>query len=535
MLTEEVESGEILKEAARRRTFAIISHPDAGKTTLTEKFLLYAGAIAEAGAVKARTGRRDTRSDWMAMEQERGISVTSTALQFEYRDCVINLLDTPGHRDFSEDTYRVLTAVDAVVMVLDVAKGVEAQTLKLFEVCRSLGLPMITFLNKLDRPGRSPLELLDEIEAKIGVRPTPVTWPVGIPGEFHGVIDRRTGGFTRFERSVRGKTLAPEVEVDASVAATEEGGDWTNAADECGLLDAVGASHDQESFLEGKTSPLFVGSAMNNFGVRSLLDAVVDLIPSPRPRRDVDGQTRSLDAPLSGFVFKIQANMDPAHRDHVAFVRVCSGRFVRGVSLTHAATGRTFSTKYASSLFGSDRSTVEVAFPGDVVGLVNAGELRIGDALYADSPVVFPSFPQFAPELFRRVRVKDPGRAKQFRRGLDQLEREGVLQVLYELDGDPLPVLAAVGQMQFEVFQYRMEHEFGALTEYLSTPYRVARVVTAEDAATLGRIPGVRLLRRGDGTLLLLFESAIRLQTVMRDHPEVDFGALLGSGFSSLT
>ncbi|WP_298211295.1 peptide chain release factor 3 [Ferrimicrobium sp.] len=535
MAIEDAERREIVEEASRRRTFAIISHPDAGKTTLTEKFLLYAGVIAEAGAVKARAGRRDTRSDWMAMEQERGISVTSTALQFEYRDCLINLLDTPGHRDFSEDTYRVLTAVDAVVMVLDVAKGVEAQTLKLFEVCRSLGLPMLTFLNKLDRPGKSPLELLDEIEDKIGVRPTPVTWPVGIPGDFRGVIDRRTMRFTRFERSVRGKTLASEVELEASLAAVQEGSDWTNAVDESALLDAVGATHDQANFLEGKTSPLFVGSAMNNFGVRALLDAVVEFVPSPGPRLAVDGQTRSLDAPVSGFVFKIQANMDPSHRDHVAFVRLCSGKFVRGVNLTHGATGRTLSTKYASTLFGADRSTVETAFPGDVVGLVNAGELRIGDALYAGAPVVFPSFPQFAPEMFRRVRVKDPGRAKQFRRGVDQLEREGVLQVLYEGDGDPLPVLAAVGQMQFEVFQYRMEHEFGALIEYLSTPYRVARTITPEGVTQMGRIPGVRVLHRTDGSMLALFESAVRLETVMRDHPEVDLGVLLGSGFSVLS
>jgi len=535
MSMDEADRQEILTEAARRRTFAIISHPDAGKTTLTEKFLLYAGVIAEAGTVKARVGRRDTRSDWMAMEQERGISVTSTALQFEYRDSLINLLDTPGHRDFSEDTYRVLTAVDAVVMVLDVAKGIEAQTLKLFEVCRSLGLPMLTFLNKFDRPGRSPLELLDEIEDQIGVRPTPMTWPVGIPGEFRGVIDRATGTFTRFERSVRGRTVATETLIDAETAALEEGPDWVGALEECALLDAVGATHDQASFLEGKTSPLFVGSAMNNFGVRALLDAVVDLVPSPSPRRSVGNELRPLDAPLAGFVFKIQANMDPSHRDHVAFVRICSGKFERGVTLTHAGTGHTFSTKYASALFGADRSTIETAFPGDVVGLVNAGEVRIGDALYASSPVVFPSFPQFAPEIFRRVRVKDPGRAKQFRKGLDQLEREGVLQVLHELDGDPLPVLAAVGEMQFEVFHYRMEHEFGAIVEFLSTPYRVARMVSPDGVAEMGRIPGVRVLRRGDGTLLALFESAVRLQTVERDHPDIDFGALLGSGFRSFS
>ncbi|MHB8191081.1 MAG: peptide chain release factor 3 [Ferrimicrobium sp.] len=517
-------------EALRRRTFAIISHPDAGKTTLTEKFLLYAGAISEAGAVKARAGRRKVTSDWMAMEQERGISITSTALQFTYHDCVINLLDTPGHRDFSEDTYRVLTAADAVIMVLDTAKGIESQTLKLFEVCRARNLPILTFLNKYDRPGRSPLELLDEIEAQIHIRPTPVTWPVGTPGDFRGVIDRRNGGFIRFSRTTRGRTSAPEQPMEVDQAEREEGDAWLTALEECALLDEVGASLDVESFLAGESTPLFVGSAITNFGVRHLLDAIIDLVPGPKPRTDRDGLIRPLASSFSGFVFKIQANMNPSHRDHVAFVRVCSGRFQRGATLTHAATGRSFSTKYAASIFGSERDTIDDAYPGDIIGLVNASDLRIGDTLYDGETVVFPDFPSFIPELFVRVRVRDSGRSKQFRRGLHQLEFEGVVQVLHDPNGDPTPVLAAVGQMQFEVFAHRLEHEFGAVIELSSTPYKVARITDAATVDRLRVLHGVTVLHRSDETPLAMFENKYRLQTLEREHPDWRLDSFISSG-----
>ena len=510
----------VAAEASRRRTFAIISHPDAGKTTLTEKFLLYAGAVAEAGAVKARAGRRSATSDWMAMEQQRGISITSTVLQFTYRDHVVNLLDTPGHRDFSEDTYRVLAAVDAAVMVLDVAKGIEAQTLKLFEVCRARNVPIITFLNKYDRPGREPLELLDEIEDQIGLQPAPVTWPVGIPGEFRGVIDRRDGDFVRFTRTARGATAAIEERVGADEAARDEGDAWAHAADECALLEEVGASLDVKAFLAGESSPLFVGSALTNFGVRHVLDAIVDLAPPPSERDDVDGRARPLDAPFSGFVFKIQANMDPSHRDHVAFVRVCSGRFERGMTVTHGPTGRPFSTKYAASVFGAERDTIDEAFPGDVIGLVNASGLRIGDSLHVDEAVVYPRIPTFAPELFRSVRVLDTAKSKQFRRGLDQLEQEGVVQVLRDPAGDPVPVLAAVGQMQFEVFSHRMAAEFGAVVELLATSHTLARRTDRDTAASLSALAGVRVMARTDGTLLALFESVYRADNLAREHPE---------------
>ena len=506
-------------EAARRRTFAIISHPDAGKTTLTEKFLLYAGAVAEAGAVKARAGRRRATSDWMALEQQRGISITSTVLQFTYRDHVVNLLDTPGHRDFSEDTYRVLAAADAAIMVLDTAKGIEAQTLKLFEVCRARSLPVVTFLNKYDRPGRDPLELLDEIDAQIGLRPTPVTWPVGIPGAFRGVIDRRDGSFVRYRRTAHGSTAASEERVDAERAGAEEGEAWRDAHEATRLLDAVGATLDAASFLAGESSPLFVGSALTNFGVRHLLDAVVDLAPPASSRADAEGAPRRLDAPFAGFVFKIQANMDPAHRDHVAFVRVCSGRFVRGMTLVHGPTGRPFSTKYAASVFGSERDTIDVAYPGDVVGLVNASGLQIGDTLYDAEPVVFPPIATFAPELFASARPRDTGRHKQFHRGLAQLEREGVVQVLRDPDGDPVPVLAAVGAMQFEVFVHRLAHEFGAEADLVPASYKLARRTDRETAAQLRNVRGTRVLVRADGTLLALFDSPYQLQRLEHDHP----------------
>lgn len=515
-------------EAQRRRTFAIISHPDAGKTTLTEKFLLYAGAVAEAGAVKARGSRRRARSDWMEMEQQRGISITSTVLRFSYRGCVVNLLDTPGHHDFSEDTYRVLTAADAAVMVLDVAKGVEAQTLKLFEVCRARHVPVVTFLNKYDRPGREPLELLDEVENQIGLRPTPVTWPVGVPGDFRGVIDRRDNGFIRYTRTARGATEAPEEMVCPERAAEEEGPSWKVACDEVSLLEAVGANLDMESFLAGESSPLFVGSALTNFGVRHVLDAIVDLAPPPSSRADSKGEHRALDAPFSGFVFKVQANMDPAHRDHVAFVRVCSGRFDRGMTVTHSPSGRPFGTKYATSVFGSDRETIDVAYPGDVIGLVNASDLSIGDTLYLQEPVEYPPIPSFAPELFASARPQDSGRYKQFRRGLLQLEQEGVVQVLQEPDGDPAPIVAAVGEMQFQVFVHRLQSEFGAQVDLTRLPHTIARLTDKHTAEQLRRTGGsAKVLARKDGSLLAVFESPYWLTRLEEDHPEWYLGPVV--------
>jgi peptide chain release factor 3 len=506
-------------QAERRRTFAIISHPDAGKTTLTEKFLLFAGAVEQAGAVKARAGRQRARSDWMEMEQQRGISISSTVMQFGYRDHTINLLDTPGHRDFSEDTYRVLAAADAAVMVLDVAKGIEPQTLKLFEVCRSRNLPVLTFLNKCDRPGKDTLALLDEIEQQIGLAPAPVTWPVGDPGDFKGLLDRRDGRLIRFERTAHGAHRGTDETIEAADATALIGPAWDRAVDDVALLDEVGASYDRKAFLAGESSPLFVGSALTNFGVRHLLDAIVDLAPAPSPTADVAGTPRPLERPFSGFVFKIQANMNPAHRDHVAFVRVCSGHFERGMVLTHGPTGKPFSTKYAASVFGAERNTIDDAWPGDIVGLVNASGLRMGDSLYSAEPVTFPSIPAFAPELTASATPKDLSRFKQFRRGIEQLEQEGVIQVLHR-PGDATPILAAVGQMQFEVFSHRLDREFGAAVDLSVPQERTVRRTDEATAVHLRSAGGVDVLERGDGTLLALFNSPYWLNRVVADHPD---------------
>ena len=529
-----------MSEARRRRTFAIISHPDAGKPTLTEKFLLYGGALTnEAGAVKARSGRRSATSDWMALEQQRGISITSTVLQFPYRptgagpddQLVVNLLDTPGHRDFSEDTYRVLAAADAAVMVLDAAKGIEPQTLKLFDVCRQRGLPLLSFINKWDRPGLDPVDLLDEIERQIGLVPTPLTWPVGIAGDFRGVVDRRDGQFTRFTRVARGATEAPEELVAPERASIEEGPAWEAALDEVALLDGAGAELDHKAFLAGEATPVFFGSALTNFGVRKLLDAVAELVPSPTPRPDVDGVPRPLAAPFSGFVFKVQANMDPSHRDRIAFLRVCSGRFERGMVVTHGATGRPFATKYAHQVFGQDRETIDEAYPGDVVGLVNATDVRVGDSLYVDEPVTFPAIPSFAPEHFSVARVRDTGRFKQFRKGIAQLDEEGVVQVLRDADlGDQAPILAAVGPMQFEVAVHRLENEFGAPVELSPTSYRLARRTDEAGAEALKGMRGVRVLRRADGTILALFESQYWVERLEQEQPDLLLERLVAEG-----
>jgi peptide chain release factor 3 len=517
------------EEAARRRTFAIISHPDAGKTTLTEKFLLYGGALTSgAGAVKARGDRRSATSDWMELEKQRGISITSTVLQFPYRDCVINLLDTPGHRDFSEDTYRVLAAADAAVMVLDAAKGIEPQTLKLFEVCKARQMPLLTFINKWDRPGLDALELLDEIEAKIGVQAAPITWPVGIAGDFRGVVDRRSGQFVRFTRTARGATEAPEEIVDPERAAVEEGSAWTACVDELELLAGSGLDHDQELFEGGEQSPTFFGSALTNFGVRLILDAIVDLAPRASVREDAEGKPRDLDAPFSGLVFKVQANMDRSHRDRIAFLRVCSGRFERGMVVTHGPTGKPFATKYAHQVFGSDRETIEEAYPGDVVGLVNATEVRVGDTLWVDEAVDFPRIPSFAPEFFSVARTRDTGRFKQFRKGIAQLDEEGVVQVLRDPDlGDQAPVLAAVGPMQFDVAVHRLENEFGAPVELSPTSYTVARRTDEASAGALRAMRGVDVLSRADGTMLALFESRYWLDRLLAENPDLTLDPLV--------
>jgi peptide chain release factor 3 len=522
--------GAVRNEATRRRTFAVISHPDAGKSTLTEALALHAAAINTAGAVHGKAGRRGVTSDWMAMEKDRGISITSAVLKFDYDGHVLNLLDTPGHADFSEDTYRVLEAVDCAIMLLDSAKGLEPQTLKLFDVCRSRHVPVVTFVNKWDRPGREPLELLDEIEQRIGLRPTPVNWPVGIAGDFRGLIERATGEYTAYTRQPGGAQKAlEEVFKDPDKAREREGAAYDAAEEELELLAEIGAEIDMPSFLAGQSSPVLFGAALPNIGVRRLLDAMCELAPAPAPRQDVEGDERAVDAPFSGLVFKVQANMDPAHRDRVAFVRVCSGRFERGMVLTHAATGRPFATKYAQAMFGQERETVETAFPGDVIGLVNATALRPGDTLYADVPVAYPPIPSFAPEHFAVVRCKDAGKYKQFRRGIDQLDTEGVVQVLSsDLRGDQAPVLAAVGPLQFDVVLHRLEHEFGAKSELSHLDYDLARLTDEAGTEALKGARGAEVLtRRLDGALLALFADKWRLNAIQRDNPSVRLDPLL--------
>ena len=524
-----VSSTEALDEADRRRTFAIISHPDAGKTTLTEKFLLYGGALGtEAGSVKGKRGGRAATSDWMELEQQRGISITSTVLQFPYRDHVVNLLDTPGHRDFSEDTYRVLAAADAAVMVLDGAKGIEPQTLKLFEVCRDREIPILSFINKWDRPSLEPLEILDDIEKQLALTPTPMSWPVGSAEDFRGVLDQRTGQFVRFTRTARGATIAPEEVVDPERALAEEGDLYQDAKDELGILEAIGSRYDEETFLAGITTPVFFGSALTNFGVRLLLDAVVDLTPPPSAKLDGEGEERALDAPFSGFVFKVQANMDKAHRDRTAFFRVCSGKFERGMVVTHENSGKPLATKYAHTAFGTDRETLDEAWPGDIVGLVNANEVRIGDTIWQDEKVKYPPIPSFAPVHFAIARVTDTSRFKQFRNGVAQLDEEGVVQVLRDEDiGEQAPVLAAVGPMQFEVATHRLENEFGAPVELSMTNYSVARLTDEESMAELRAMQGVDVLARADGTLLALFESPYWLDRLLGERPELKLEQLV--------
>ncbi|BBY31061.1 peptide chain release factor 3 [Mycolicibacterium sediminis] len=524
----------VAAQARRRRTFAVISHPDAGKSTLTEALVLHANAITEAGAIHGKSGRRSTVSDWMDMEKARGISITSTALQFPYatagQDCVINLLDTPGHADFSEDTYRVLTAVDCAVMLIDAAKGLEPQTLKLFQVCRHRRIPIITVINKWDRPGRDPLELIDEINERIGLRPTPLTWPVGIAGDFKGVLDRRTGNFIRFTRTAGGATAAPEEHLTPEKAHESAGIDWDRAVEESELLEADGADYDRDTFLGCESSPLLFTSAALNFGVNQLLDVLVQIAPPPSGQVSVEGTRRPPAAPFSAFVFKVQAGMDSSHRDRIAYARVCSGTFERGEVLTHATTGKPFVTKYAQSVFGRERTTLDTAWPGDVIGLANANALRPGDTLYRDIPVVYPPIPSFSPEYFSVARGKDPSKHKQFRRGIEQLEQEGVVQVLRsDRRGDQAPVLAAVGPMQFEVATHRMASELSAPIELESLPYTVARVIDPKDAEFMQRQHSTEVMTRTDGVMLALFSTKWRLEGFQRDNPDIELGSLVAA------
>ena len=512
-----------------RRTFAIISHPDAGKTTLTEKLLLYGNAIELAGNVRARRNQRGATSDWMEMERERGISITSTVLQFPYQGRVINLLDTPGHQDFSEDTYRTLAAVDSAVMVLDAAKGVEPQTRRLFDVCRKRGIPIFTFINKMDRPARSPLELLDEIEEVLGMQPVPVNWPLGDGLDFKGVYDREKKGVYLYERSERNERVAPEtfITLDSLLAAgTITRSHIEKLQADIDLLDGLGIEFDRARMLAEQQTPVFFGSALTNFGVRLFLDAFIELAPPPQPFESSQGTVYPADNGFSGFVFKIQANMNPKHRDSVAFVRICSGRFERGMDVIHAQTGKTFRLQRPYKLFANEREIIDDAYPGDVLGLPNTGDFGIGDTLCENKPFQFAPIPRFHPEHFGLLRNMDLGKQKQFVKGLRQLETEGAVQVLYNIDAFKRePILAVVGELQFDVVQARLESEYNVPTLVERQAISMARWVTGPESSIL-RIAdrsSTILCLDVDQNYVALFREPFHLRYTSEKFPELKF------------
>jgi peptide chain release factor 3 len=474
------------QEIRRRRTFAIISHPDAGKTTLTEKLLLYAGAIHIAGSVKARKASRHATSDWMEIEKQRGISVASSVMQMEYRDHVINLLDTPGHRDFSEDTYRVLTAVDAALMVIDAANGVEEQTLRLLQVCRARNTPILTFVNKMDREVREPIALMDELEQTLGMAVVPFTWPVGMGKRFHGVMDLRADQMRVFQA---GEDRAREVDdvIDGlhnPVLLERFGAEYRQAREEIDLVQGASAPFDQAAFLAGQQTPVFFGSAVNNFGVREILDALVELAPAPQPRVTLQRPVQADEPKFSGVVFKIQANMDPAHRDRIAFLRICSGRFERGMPLKVCRNNKEIRPRTVVSFLSQRRDLLEEAYSGDIIGIPNHGLLQLGDTLTEGESLQFTGLPFFAPELFRVVEVADPMRSKQLRAGLTQLGEEGAIQVFQPHDGGQL-LLGAVGMLQFEVVAHRLKTEYNVEARMMGSKFALARWVTAGDERAL--------------------------------------------------
>ena len=514
---------------ATRRTFAIISHPDAGKTTLTEKLLLYGNAIELAGNVRARRNQRATTSDWMEMERERGISITSTILQFPYHAHIINLLDTPGHQDFSEDTYRTLSAVDSAVMVIDGAKGIEPQTLKLFEVCRKRGIPVFTFINKMDRPARDPLDLLDEIKKVLGMEPIPMNWPVGDGPDFKGVYDRDSKGVYVFERTERNERMAPEVFMPLDHLVENKMISkirYEELAESIHLLDEVGVIFDHESVMKEKQTPVFFGSAVTNFGVRLFLDAFVKYAPPPQPYLSNAGIVEPTAPEFSGFIFKIQANMNPKHRDSVAFLRICSGRFERGMDLVHAQTGKTLRLLRPYKLFASEREIIDEAFPGDVLGLPNSGDFAIGDSLCSGTPFRFASIPRFQPEHFALLRNTDLGKQKQFAKGLSQLESEGAVQVLYNLNAFKRePILAVVGQLQFDVVQARLKAEYNVPTELERLPHILMRWIKGEDV-DVEKLPNrgeAIIARDSHDEWVALFSSTFFLKHYAEKYPELRF------------
>ncbi len=529
------------EQVKRRRTFAIISHPDAGKTTLTEKLLLYGGAIHLAGAVRAKANQRHTTSDWMEIEKQRGISISTSVLQFEYQGTIINLLDTPGHKDFSEDTYRTLMAADAAVMLIDAAKGVEPQTRKLFEVCRMRGIPIFTFINKMDRPSREPLDLLDELEKILGIRSCPMTWPIGSGDRFRGVYDRQSQEIHFFFRDSENKGKKVESKkmsgIDDPEFLKSLGGEkndeyearelYDQFKSELELLEFAGDAFDWERVLHGQLTPVFFGSAMNNFGVERFLTRFIELAPIPAPRISHEKEVPPTDPKFSAFVFKIQANMDPAHRDRVAFIRICSGHFERNMIVRHSRLEKDIKLSMPVSFFGQERVVVEEAWPGDVIGMVDTtGSLRIGDTISEKKGIEYKGVPSFSPEHFSSVVILDPMKRKQLQKGLDQLAEEGVVQIYRQRGfGDRDPVLGAVGSLQFEVLQHRLKAEYSVDVRIEKLPYTHARWVAGSglDPELFERREDSRCLLDRDDNPVVLFKSEWAMRWAIDNQKNLQF------------
>jgi peptide chain release factor 3 len=520
---------QLAAEIARRRTFAIISHPDAGKTTLTEKLLLFGGAIQLAGEVKARGERRRVRSDWMEVERERGISVSSAVMSFEHGGFAFNLLDTPGHQDFSEDTYRTLTAVDSAVMVIDAAKGIEAQTLKLFEVCRLRDVPIITFINKLDREGRDPFDLMDEIERQLALDVTPASWPIGMGRDFLGTYDLFADALLLFARGAGERVVEPVRCAgldDPKLAALLPEAALARLRDEVEMVRGLCPAFALDAYRQGHMTPVFFGSALNNFGVRELLRGIGDLAPAPRPQPALPRPIEPLDPKVTGFVFKVQANIDPQHRDRVAFLRVCSGRFRRGMKLRHGRSGRQMSIQNPVFFLARERNLAEEAWPGDILGIPNHGTLRIGDTLSEGEEIRVTGIPNFAPEILRRVRLEDPLKSKHLRRALEQLAEEGVTRIFKPLVGGDW-IVGVVGALQLEVLAARIKSEYELGVRFEPAPYETARWVEGDPAEVKRFLETNRaaLAEDHDQAPVFLARNAWELNTTVREWPALTFSA----------
>jgi len=520
-------STRFLQEIKKRRTFGIISHPDAGKTTLTEKLLLFGGAIQLAGAIKARKAGRHATSDWMKVEQERGISVTTSVMKFGHRDCEINLLDTPGHQDFSEDTYRVLTAVDSALMVIDSAKGVEAQTEKLMSVCRMRNTPVLTFINKMDREGQFPLDLLADVEEKLQIECAPMSWPIGMGKRFKGVYNLYRKELRLFRPGEKRLNEHPRVikDINDSQLDTLLGSAADELRTDIELLEGAANPFDLAEYLKGNQTPVFFGSAINNFGVEELLDALVDLAPPPGPRQTQTRMVAPEEEAFSGFVFKVQANMDPAHRDRIAFLRICSGRFQSGMKVRHHRIGKEISLSKAIIFMAQDRANVEEAFPGDIIGLHNHGTIKVGDTFTEKELLKFTGIPSFAAEHFRRVRLKSPLKAKQLEKGLTQLSEEGAIQVFRPLLSNDF-IVGAVGVLQFDVTMERLKTEYGVDAIYENVDYATARWIGSSDAKKLAEFEKknqANLAFDAEGNLSYLAPSEWRLNYVKEQWPGIEF------------